>query len=83
MGAINKQKANTISTVIGAIVQAVGVVVLIVCEGFNIFMVAVIRSVTEFILCLIRVVLVYKNKKLFVRPDLEGENKEIKKEPSC
>ncbi len=80
LGAVNMQKANTISTIISACVQVVGLLGLIIFGWFNIFAVAIVRNVTELVLCFIRVSLVYKNKKLFIKPDLEFENKDVENE---
>lgn len=81
LGAINKQKMNTISTIIGACVQTFGVICLILFGWFNIFTVSIVRSITEFVLCAMRVGVVYKNKKLFVKPlDLENEKPDLENE---
>lgn len=65
LGAIGKAKENTASTVVAAAVQVVGIAALIVLGKFTLVNLAVLRTVTEAALMLIRMWLVYKNKRLF------------------
>ena len=66
LGAIDKQKATSISTIISALVQVAGLGFLALIGQFNLITLAIARGVTEIVLCLIRMTLVYKNKTLFI-----------------
>ena len=66
LGAIDKQKENTMSTIVGAVVQVVGVVLLIAIGQFTLINVAIVRGITEIVLCVMRMTIVYKNRQLFV-----------------
>ena len=66
LGAIGKVKETTISTVVSAVVQVVGLVVLIAIGRFNLITLALLRSFTEFCLMAIRMGIVYANRKSFV-----------------
>ncbi len=63
---INKEKVNTIITVIGASIQIVGIVVLIVANMFTLVNLAIVRSIVEVIVACSRVFVVYKYRRQFV-----------------
>lgn len=71
LGAIDKQKETSISTIVSAIVQVLGLVLLILINQFTLLNICIVRCITETVLCSIRMTIVYKNKKLFVKV---GEN---------
>lgn len=62
---INKTKANTMSTIISAIVQVAGLGFIALIGKFNLISLVIVRNVTEITLCTIRMTIVYKNKKMF------------------
>ena len=66
LGAIGKVKETTMSTVIAAIIQVLGIVLLLVIGKFNLVNLALLRSTTEFVLLVVRGGMVLKYKKLFV-----------------
>ncbi|MBE7076412.1 MAG: hypothetical protein E7374_00785 [Clostridiales bacterium] len=74
LGAIEKQKATSISTIVSAVVQVVGLGFIALIGCFNLIALAVVRSVTEIALCLIRMTIVYKNKHKFVKPNAEDSS---------
>ena len=76
LGAIDKQKQATASTVISAVIQTLGLVILIIANQFTLLNVCLVRNVTELSLAGIRMGLVYKNKNMFAdknRITIEGE----------
>lgn len=66
LGAIGKQKQNTITLIIAAIAQVLGIFLLIFIKQFNLISLAILRWSTELIMLIARVLVVYKNKKYFV-----------------
>ena len=66
LGAIGKVKSTTVSTVITASVQVLGLVVLIVTDNFDLISIALLRCFTEFLLMAIRMFIAYRNKKCFI-----------------
>ena len=74
LGAIDKQKQATWSTITAAIVQVVGLCILIAINQFTLIGVVIVRNLTECVLMVIRMTICYKNKKLF---NNETENKGI------
>lgn len=77
LGAINKQKATTISTIVSACFQALGLVLLGIIGYFNLLSIAILRGLTEIVLCAIRMAIVYKNKKLFCRKASNDEEEVV------
>ena len=67
LGAIGKVNETTTSTIIAAISQVLGIVLLIIFGGFNLINLAILRFSTEFVLLLVRGVMVIHYKKMFVR----------------
>lgn len=65
LGAIDKQKATSVSTIISSLVQIAGLVLLIVIKQFTLINICIVRNVTECVFCSIRMVITYKNKGLF------------------
>lgn len=63
LGAIDKVRETTITTVISAIFQIIGLVFLIVIGKFTVFNVAVLRSITEFILLMTRFCILFTSRK--------------------
>ncbi len=66
LGAIGKVKSTTASTIITAIVQILGLTVLILTNCFNLISLALLRCFTEILLMAIRMTVTYKNKKCFI-----------------
>ncbi len=66
LGAIGKVKETTISTIITAVVQVVGLFVLLLVKCFNLISLAILRFGTEALLMLLRMVFVYKNRHKFI-----------------
>lgn len=67
LGPINKQKATTISTIISAVVQVLGLILLAIIGKFTLLGICIVRNATELVLCVIRMTLVYINKNKFVK----------------
>jgi PST family polysaccharide transporter len=65
LGSINKQKITSLTTIIAAFSQVLGLVFLALIGQFNLIGLCCVRGISELVLCLTRVVVVYKNKKLF------------------
>lgn len=65
LGAIGKVKETTLSTIIAAVAQVAGLLVLIVINKFTLVNLAILRGGTEFILMAVRMVIAYKNRNLF------------------
>lgn len=65
LGAINKEKNVTYSTVISAVFQIIGLFVLILFNQFSLIYIAIVRSCTEFVLFLFRLFFCYKNRNCF------------------
>ena len=72
LGAIGKEKEVTISTILSIIIQIILLAILIVTNSFNLVTIAITRSLTEFILLVIRWHFVRKYKNLFYNVK-EGE----------
>lgn len=72
LGAIDKQKQATWSTISAATFQILGLIVLILIGRFTLIGVVIVRNLTEIVLMTIRMTLCYKNKKLF-----DGSEKKV------
>ena len=62
---INKQKAATCTTIASAVIQVLGLLLLILIGHFNLITICIVRNVTEITLCIPRMALIYKNKNKF------------------
>lgn len=71
LDAINKEKEVSISTIIAAIVQVLGLSVLAIFGIFNLITICIVRCVSEFVLMGIRMVICYKNKSLFTKEEVK------------
>ena len=77
LGAIDKQKATSITTITSAIIQVLGLGVLALINQFNLIGICMVRNITEMSLSTMRMAIVYKNKKLFTKEEkLTNEEKE-------
>lgn len=65
LGAIGKAKQTTISTIIASVAQVLGIVVLVCSKRLTVISLALLRGLTEMILMIVRMYLVYKNRRLF------------------
>ena len=65
LGAINKEKETTFSTVLASTFQVIGLVIIGLLHFFNLKTLAICCSITEFILFVVRIVIVKKNNGLF------------------
>ena len=70
---INKTKATTISTIIGAVIQVTGLGIIAIIGQFNLITIAIVRNISEAIFCIIRMSIVYKNKKLYTNSSAEED----------
>ena len=77
LGAINKNKTTTASTIITACVQVVGLLLLAAINQFTLIGLAIVRGLSEMTLCLIRIVATYKNKHLFKKDDVKIEDNQV------
>ncbi|MBQ8431574.1 MAG: oligosaccharide flippase family protein [Clostridia bacterium] len=66
LGAVGKVKETTTSTIIAAITQVLGIVLLLILGEFNIINLAILRCFTELVLLLVRGGMVVHYKKMFV-----------------
>ena len=66
LGAIGKQREVTITTIIAALFQTIGILVLFLTNSFTLFNIAILRCVTEGILFVSRYGLFRKFRRLFV-----------------
>lgn len=80
MGAIGLVKQTTMSTIIAALIQVAGLVVLMITGTMTLYSVAILKCFIEFTLMAIRMFFTYKNKKLFVETKGEGGVDEGKNE---
>ncbi|WP_288614416.1 oligosaccharide flippase family protein [uncultured Victivallis sp.] len=67
LGAIGKIKETTLSTVLSALVQVIGIFLLIGIGWFNLISLAICCGISEGILLLIRLAVFQKNKRLFLK----------------
>lgn len=65
LGAIDKVKTNSMTTIIAAAAQVIGLVILIVTDCFTLINIAILRGATELLMMLMRMSLTYKYGKLF------------------
>lgn len=77
LGAINKNKTTTASTIITACVQVVGLLLLAAINQFTLIGLAIVRGLSEMTLCLIRIFATYKNKHLFKKDDIKVEDNQV------
>ena len=69
LGAIGRVKETSATTIITAILQVIGLGVLILGGWFTVFNIAVLRCITEFAMMSMRMGLTYKHKKEFVKAE--------------
>lgn len=64
LGSINKQKEVSVTTIVSAFVQILGLFILYALNSFNLITLAILRTITEFILFISRmsICLIYKNR---------------------
>ena len=65
LGAINKEKQVTLSTILSALFQVSALAILILFDAFTITAVVILRSITEFVLLLLRGYFVLKYRNSF------------------
>ena len=65
LGAINKVKETTFSTLYGALAQILGIFVLILLNKFTVINIAILRNLSEFVMLFMREYYMGKFKKLF------------------
>lgn len=65
LGAINKQKENSLTTIVTAILQCVGLYMLILFDKFTLINIAFLRGITEFFMFAMRFYLTIKYIKRF------------------
>lgn len=65
LGAIRKTKETTITTIIAAVVQVLGLVFLMVIKQFNLFTLAMLRAATDLLLTALRLGYFFKFRKEF------------------
>ena len=66
LGAIEKAKETTKTTVATALIQILGLILLIMTNSFNVINIAILRCVSEFLLMLFRILYCYKFRKEFI-----------------
>ena len=65
LGAIDKVKETTLTTIFASLVQIIGLFLLIVVGEFNLISLAILRGLTEFVLMLHRIVYCWKYRREF------------------
>lgn len=70
LGSINKNKEVTFTTILGALFQILGLLILIITHNFNLVSVLVIRTLSEGVILLSRLILFWKYRSMF---NLYGE----------
>ncbi len=65
LGAVGLIKETSMSTIVAAVVQLVGLTLLIVMGQMNLYTMAILKSVVEICLMLIRMVVTYRNSNKF------------------
>lgn len=65
LGAINKVKETTVTAIITAVLQVVGLGTLIIIGQFDLIKIALLRGCTEFIMLMLRVRYCWKNRERF------------------
>ncbi len=65
LGAIGKSKETTKTTVITAMAQVLGLILLIVIDRFTLINLAILRAMTELLMCCMRMRYCYKYRELF------------------
>ena len=65
LGAIGKAKEVTTSTIISAVFQATGLILLVLIDKFNLINIATVRILSESVLLSVRAFFCYKNRHLF------------------
>lgn len=66
LGAIGKTKETTITTIICAVVQVLGLVVLLLTDHFTLFNLAMLRAATDLLMFVLRLGVCLKHKKEFI-----------------
>ena len=69
LGAIDKVKETSLTTIITAIVQVTGLGLLILTDKFTLINIAILRGITELLMMVMRMSITYKNKKLFLKTE--------------
>ncbi len=73
LGAINKVKETSFSTVFASVFQIIGLVIIGLLHIFDLKSLAICCSITETILFIIRLVIVKNNSKLFILNEVEND----------
>ncbi|UZT81244.1 oligosaccharide flippase family protein [Caproicibacterium sp. BJN0003] len=73
LGAIGKEKETTMTTVVTACIQVLGLFLLIAVGKFNLITIAILRGITESILFFSRYLFYRKFKKQFKNADYNGQ----------
>lgn len=74
LGAIEKVKETTFTTVLTTFAQVIGLVILILAKEFNLANIAMLRNLTEMILLISRLYFCYKFRDCFVVEKMEKNN---------
>lgn len=67
LGAIGKEKETTISTVVSVITNIILLTILVITKNFNLYSIAIVRTITECVLFAMRYYYYRKNKNLFYK----------------
>lgn len=73
LGIIDKKKEHLITIVIASVVQVSGVIALILFNAINFVNLIIVRCISEILLALLKIIVVYRNKKMFVE-NIEKES---------
>ncbi len=65
MSVIGKEKVNILITTVGAVLQIIAILTMLILDQFSLIYLAIIRSVTEIFVAVVRVIIVYRNRRLF------------------
>jgi PST family polysaccharide transporter len=66
LGAIEKVGLHMITEVVGIVIQLLGLAILVLTHNFQLINIVYIRCIAEIVICISRVIIVYRFKKSFV-----------------
>ena len=72
LGAIGKAKETTASTIIAAVTQVIGLLILGLTNHFTVINLAILRFSTEALMMCVRMIFTYKNKSAFIASGVDS-----------
>ena len=65
LSAIDNERGYSFTILLGVCVHIIGIIVLMISHQFTLINLAIIKCITEIVLCISRIILVYKNRRKF------------------